>query len=884
MCKKKVCEQSDFDSKTSVCLCSVAIDGLRPGADIPDCSLKQFACGNGQCIPYKWVCEGESDCKNNSDESDEVCNRNCTAAEFQCDSGLCIPKEWACDKDANCADSSDENSDYCDRAGRCREGQFDCGGPDSCIPDSWKCDGKKDCPDGSDESGCQVTCKSDQFACGDGACVADQYVCDSEEDCSDGSDERNCTVRECGPDDFLCPADNKCFPKAWKCDGQMDCSDGADEEGCVYSAQKKYPHKECTATEWLCADRSTCISNFWLCDDDVDCKDGSDEAPDLCKNLICRADQFQCKNKQCIPGIKHCDKVHDCLDNSDEENCDSGKVACGTDQFDCGEGMCLSLSNVCDGHADCPGNEDEPADLCGKNECAVGNGGCSHGCVDDTIGYHCTCHTGYFLADNRTCHDTDECQEPGTCSHTCINTVGSFKCECDEGYVREPSDPTFCKAMHGSGSIIFSKRQDIRKYTLDHHQLTPIVEDSKGAAAMDFVYKTGTIFWMDTSNHTIFKAPIDAGFHKTIVIGDNIKESDGLAVDWIYDHIYWTDTGKNTIEVANFDGSYRKVLIGTGIDEPRSIAVNPLDGWLYWSDWGDSARIERAGMDGSHRTVIVSHNIRWPNGITLDLVKHKIYWVDAKLNLLSSANYDGSGRRSILKSKEYLHLPHSLTIFEDTVYWADWDKQTIFKANKFDGSDVQPLIPRKMVHNPMIVHVFHPYKQPQGINHCVTLNDRCSHLCLPAPLINSRSPKISCSCPDGMTLQEDSTVCVPEAPETRQPQVTRAKAKNVEDKVIDIELELDDESGYVMIVFVAVSSVVVSLGAGLLFVVYRHYIHKNVTSMNFENFVYKKTTTTNDSYPRKSSAATSIYKPPSTIQVTDDSRVPLNPSQTTELV
>lgn len=119
--------------------------------------------------------------------------------------------------------------------------------------------------------------------------------------------------------------------------------------------------------------------------------------------------------------------------------------------------------------------------------------------------------------------------------------------------------------------------------------------------------------------------------------------------------------------------------------------------WMYWSDWGEEGRIERAGLDGTHRQIIVSFDIKWPNGLTIDLIRHRLYWADAKLNLISSVNYDGSGRTVILKSSETLHHPFSISVFEDVVYWTDWEKQTIFKANKFNGSNVTPLTPIRKV-------------------------------------------------------------------------------------------------------------------------------------------------------------------------------------------
>jgi hypothetical protein len=64
--------------------------------------------------------------------------------------------------------------------------------------------------------------------------------------------------------------------------------------------------------------------------------------------------------------------------------------------------------------------------------------------------------------------------------------------------------------------------------------------------------------------------------------------------------------------------------------------------------------------------------------------------------------------------------------------------------------------------NPMVVHVYHPYRQPDGVNHCAAVNGHCSHLCLPAPQINSKSPKISCSCPNGLMLMSDGLMCAEE--------------------------------------------------------------------------------------------------------------------------
>lgn len=68
------------------------------------------------------------------------------------------------------------------------------------------------------------------------------------------------------------------------------------------------------------------------------------------------------------------------------------------------------------------------------------------------------------------------------------------------------------------------------------------------------------------------------------------------------------------------------------------------------------------------------------------------------------------------------------------------------------------IVPRQAQH-PMTVHVYHPYRQPDGTNHCQAVNGHCSHLCLPAPQFNPNSPKITCACPTGLKLTADGLMC-----------------------------------------------------------------------------------------------------------------------------
>lgn len=69
--------------------------------------------------------------------------------------------------------------------------------------------------------------------------------------------------------------------------------------------------------------------------------------------------------------------------------------------------------------------------------------------------------------------------------------------------------------------------------------------------------------------------------------------------------LYWTDGERKSIEVAELNGTNRKVLFWSNFDnvKPRALAIHYHLGLMYWSDWGEIGRIEQAGMDGSDRLV-----------------------------------------------------------------------------------------------------------------------------------------------------------------------------------------------------------------------------------------------------------------------------------------
>ncbi|XP_068166712.1 very low-density lipoprotein receptor [Antennarius striatus] len=765
-----VCNEDQFQcahgkkciDKAQVCdeipQCQDRSDELQCSKQTEGCS---HHCDNSRCLPAKFLCDGELDCLDGTDEakcgdqeedgpekersnttsvpatSKGSTSIKCNFAAKPCKNNAeCVLYNHVCDGEVDCQDASDEE----DCLLTCETDQFQCAHGRKCIPQSQVCDGVSQCQDRSDEQGCTKHMEGCAHRCDDGSrCIPDSFLCDGERDCWDGSDEANCVDESCSATDFKCTS-GQCVSITMHCDGHPDCWDHSDEEKCINASA-------CT-TKHRCPQSKECLVPEWVCDGDQDCKDGTDEKDCPVAPVSCGEFQWSCKSKtQCIPAAWRCDGMKDCSDGSDETKC--MMAACLPHQFQCGSQECLDPALVCNDVSNCADGSDEGGSC--QLSCSEADvSRCSQSCYSTPKGTRCHCVKGFrLMEDGLTCGDIDECERPDVCSHLCINIPGSYQCDCQPGYIKEAGG-RHCK-ITGEPFLLASVQTDLYLFGLRSGRRVALSSSAtKVILSVDYDWREQRVFWDSLDTESIRWSSLDRKTTGTLIKG---VRADSIAVDWLGRNLYWIDGEKSqimAIRLAPVTMTSQKhlVILDEDLDQPRSLALFPQKGLMFWTEIGNEVKIERAGMDGSERKAVVNSSLGWPGGVAVDAISNRVYWTDVRLKAIGSASLDGDDIR-ILQMEDSKN-PFSLTVFNDLLFWSDSKKRMVLAAQKVSGKKRQVLLKRPR--QSFGVKIVHPLLQTGFDSPCE--KRLCSYMCVLAP-----GPKAVCKCPSGLLLADDGLTC-----------------------------------------------------------------------------------------------------------------------------
>jgi len=312
--------------------------------------------------------------------------------------------------------------------------------------------------------------------------------------------------------------------------------------------------------------------------------------------------------------------------------------------------------------------------------------------------------------------------------------------------------------------LIFSTVTEIRALGLRTSKYFPVVSQLPHVVGVGYDHLLSRVYWTDvqagresivstvlTSNFSTAGSKVEVSTSWDQLVTSGLDMPEQLAVDAANMNLYFTDSYQQQVGVCSLQGGGCAVLV-SGVERPRGVAIHQASAQLLLTDWGQTPRILIMALDGSNKRDLVTENIVWPNGLAVDQITDRVYWADSKQDVIESVDLDGGDRRTILTS--HPKHPFSLAVFEDSLYWSDWETQEIVSCNKFTGKNYKVVMKEAGV-KPMGLVIAHPLIMDRSAGSaCAT--SACSHVCLP-----SSPPELyRCACPQQMVLDASGDKCV----------------------------------------------------------------------------------------------------------------------------
>uniref|UniRef100_A0A8C6V3R4 Low density lipoprotein receptor-related protein 1Bb n=1 Tax=Neogobius melanostomus TaxID=47308 RepID=A0A8C6V3R4_9GOBI len=450
-------------------------------------------------------------------------------------------------------------------------------------------------------------------------------------------------------------------------------------------------------------------------------------------------------------------------------------IRCPLNHIQCtGTKKCIHFNKLCNGAKDCEDGYDEGVH-CRELLSACHELRCRYGCIMTRNGTFCFCADGFEVGDDGTsCRDHDECAMYGACSQTCSNTYGSYRCSCTEGYALQP-DGRSCKAKQGEHQgdrpmLLLGGPSRIILTSLNGTGLQPLRSlSANGSVWLDIQQSQETVCWvLSTESSGILRCAETRNLRgltreREIRTQRSLQHVEQMAIDWLTGNFYFADRVNDKIFVCDRRGETCVTIVQLDLLNPRGIAVDPLMGMLFFTDYGNAAKLERCNMDGSNRTRLVDHRIEQPTALTLDLLKKLVYWADAYLDYIEVVDYNGKNRHSIIHGSQVSHIV-GLSLFEDYLYATHSDISSgttsvdLLQIHRFNIT-AEPRTLTSLGNSPAL-RVYHKLTQPKVRTHSCEVDSYgrlggCSHLCLFSGSYKSRS----CRCRTGYILGSDGQSC-----------------------------------------------------------------------------------------------------------------------------
>lgn len=276
----------------------------------------------------------------------------------------------------------------------------------------------------------------------------------------------------------------------------------------------------------------------------------------------------------------------------------------------------------------------DPLEQTGVHPCSNNKGSCEHLCIPiNSTSFTCKCATGYHV----------DPKNSSSCIGVPLFLFYSINWEI-RGSALDGDNSTLVlgpiSRVSMASAIDFVATEDIILWAdSDHGTITSIkrdgtnrrvvIEQNEAMESVPVDWLTGlavdwiasNMYWSDPKRGVIEVARLN-GSARYVVLSEEIGKPTSLVVDPSVGLLVWG--GGSRLERSGLDGSNRKLLHNLSVSI-SDITLDAEKQQVYWCDSGANT-IERMDYDGSNHVVLLNHSLE--NPVALSIYNETLYWID----------------------------------------------------------------------------------------------------------------------------------------------------------------------------------------------------------------------------------------------------------------
>ncbi|XP_054648859.1 pro-epidermal growth factor [Dunckerocampus dactyliophorus] len=303
--------------------------------------------------------------------------------------------------------------------------------------------------------------------------------------------------------------------------------------------------------------------------------------------------------------------------------------------------------------------------------------------------------------------------------------------------------------------LIFGHGKAIHRMDLDGKNHRRLVSGVATSILLDVHFREETLYWADKHTGIIYKSSV-RGVHRQKLYSSD-KHISGLAVNWMWNVIYWTSGDKGKVKRIDTNGKNESTLV-RHLTQPSSIVTDPAERFLFWLSGGITSSIQRSDVTGQRKTTLIKISQQL-KALSIDHRDKRLFWVQFGLqgeSAIASSDYSGKALHIIDQPLQFESL--GISFFHQYIYYTDAASLAIKRVNKYTGGEPVDVNIKQMTKVPVDIKVVHADNQPMADSPsppqgCDERSGDCVNAC------SSGIEQGLCKCSEGFALSKQGSYC-----------------------------------------------------------------------------------------------------------------------------